>query len=112
VEVMALKGATQIQVWFPDRPLDEKEMEKFNIVLNKVSGEFDFDILANQFDIGDLLMWGFDEEDLGLGKPEKAKKVVKPVISLEFTDKETMLEYIQKCEEIAQISCAKMRVKG
>lgn len=112
IEVLSLKGAKEIEVWYPDRELSDKEVEEFNIVLNKVSGEFDYDTLANQFDIGDLLNWGFDEDDLGLEKPMKVKKPDKAIISLEFSDKETMMEYIQQCEEISQQSAAKMKIKG
>lgn len=112
VEVMALKGATEINCWVPHRELNEKEVEELNIVLNRVGGEWDYDILANEWDIGDLLTWGFEEIDLGLDKPEKPKKEPKPVISLEFSDKDTMLEHLQKCEEIAQTSSAKMKVRG
>lgn len=112
VEVMALKGATEIQVWVPDRQLDEKEAEQFCIMLNRVGGDWDYDVLANSWDVGDLLTWGFDEDDLGLGKIEKPKPQPKPVISLEFIDKDSMLEHIQKCEEIAASSSAKMKVKG
>ena len=112
IEVLRLKGTTEIECWIPDRQLDEKEVEELNIRLNRNNGDWDYDILANTFDIGDLLTWGFDEDDLGLGKAEKPKKEPKPVISLEFMDKDTMLEYIQKCEEIAQLSSAKMKVRG
>ena len=42
---------------------DEREL---NIRLNKSGGEWDFDILANQFDIEELKDWGFKEIELGL----------------------------------------------
>jgi DNA modification methylase len=41
----------------------EKEKE-LNVRLNKNTGEFDFDMLANNFDVSDLLDWGFDEKEL------------------------------------------------
>ncbi len=112
IEVLRRKGATFVECWVPDRLLDAKEVEEINIRLNRNNGSWDYDILANTFDIGDLLTWGFDEDDLGLGKAEKPKKQAKPVISLEFSDKETMLEYMEKCEAIAMESSAKMKVKG
>ena len=44
-----------------------KEQEKeLNIRLNKNTGDFDMDILANEFDIEDLTDWGFKHIDLGL----------------------------------------------
>ncbi len=112
VSVMAGKGASEITCWIPDRYLDEKEVEELNVRLNRNTGSWDYDVLANVYDVGDLLMWGFEEDDLGLGKNEKPKKEPKPVITLEFSDKETMLDYLQRCEEIAQQSAAKMKVRG
>jgi len=112
IEVMALKGATELEVWYPDRTLAEKDFEELNITLNLVNGDWDHDILANSWEVGDLLRWGFEEDELGLGKPEKKARVVKPVISLEFSDSDTMLKYLEKCEEIASESCAKLKVKG
>ena len=112
VEVLLAKGIKEAECWVPESLLSEKEVEELNIRLNRNNGAFDFDILANSFEITDLLTWGFDQDDLGLDKPEKAKKPEKAVISLEFSDKDTMLGYIQKCEEIAAQSSAKMKVKG
>tara|TARA_Y100000592_G_scaffold89953_1_gene147931 strand:- start:2325 stop:2903 length:579 start_codon:yes stop_codon:yes gene_type:complete len=42
---------------------DEREL---NIRLNKSGGEFDMDILANEFEIEELKDWGFKEIELGL----------------------------------------------
>mgnify|MGYP003132696934 CR=1 FL=1 len=42
---------------------DEKEL---NVRLNKNNGEFDFDLLANNFDIDELVDWGFKHIELGL----------------------------------------------
>lgn len=42
----------------------EKEKE-LNIRLNKNSGQFDKDMLANLFDTSELLEWGFEEYEFG-----------------------------------------------
>ena len=44
-----------------------RQAEQANIVANKAGGEWDWDILANQFDVPDLLDWGFTEFDLQMG---------------------------------------------
>ena len=44
----------------------EHQCEMANIVANKAGGEWDFDILANEFELDDLLNWGFIEHDLDL----------------------------------------------
>jgi hypothetical protein len=41
----------------------DKEKE-LNVRLNKNTGQFDMDMLANHFDTEDLLEWGFDEGEL------------------------------------------------
>lgn len=105
------KGVQQAECWVPSRILDENEIEELNIRLNH-GGSWDYDILANAFDVGDLLSWGFDEDELGLGEKEKPKKKEKFVISFEFEEKDTMLDYIGRCEELAAESDAKMKIKG
>jgi ParB-like chromosome segregation protein Spo0J len=46
--------------------LTKEEERELNIRLNKSGGEFDMDILANEFDIEELTDWGFKEIELGL----------------------------------------------
>ena len=46
--------------------LSKEEERELNIRLNKSGGEFDMDILANEFDIDELVDWGFKEIELGL----------------------------------------------
>jgi ParB-like chromosome segregation protein Spo0J len=46
--------------------LTKEEERELNIRLNKSGGEFDMDILANEFDIEELKDWGFKEIELGL----------------------------------------------
>tara|TARA_Y100000593_G_scaffold16955_1_gene33788 strand:+ start:141 stop:647 length:507 start_codon:yes stop_codon:yes gene_type:complete len=46
--------------------LNKEQERELNIRLNKNSGEFDMDILANEFDIDNLVDWGFKHIDLGL----------------------------------------------
>ena len=46
--------------------LTKEEERELNIRLNKSGGEFDLDILANEFEIEELKDWGFKEIELGL----------------------------------------------
>jgi hypothetical protein len=43
----------------------EKEKE-LNVRLNKNNGKWDWDILANQFEVDDLIDWGFVKEELSI----------------------------------------------
>lgn len=42
----------------------EGQCEKANVIANKAGGDWDFDILANEFEFDDLLDWGFDKDRL------------------------------------------------
>jgi DNA modification methylase len=53
-------------VYVPDRELTEKEIEELSIRLNRNTGEWDFDILANEWEPLDLISWGFDPQELAL----------------------------------------------
>ena len=56
-----------VDVRVASRPLTEKEREKLTVYLHKgATGEWDFDILANEFEIDELLEWGFEPFELGL----------------------------------------------
>jgi len=50
----------EIEVWYPDRELDKKEVEELNIRLNANQGEWDKDVLASQWNLSDLNEWGMD----------------------------------------------------
>lgn len=70
-KVLEKLGIKEVDCWVPDREISDKEVEELCLRLNKNTGEFDYDILANQFDCLDLLNWGFDAGDLlGMDKIE------------------------------------------
>ena len=46
--------------------LNKEQERELNIRLNKSGGEFNMDILANEFDIDELVDWGFKHIELGL----------------------------------------------
>ena len=60
-------GDYEIECRQSDRALSEKEREKLTIFLHKgAAGEWDWDILANEFEMDDLLDWGFEGYELGV----------------------------------------------
>lgn len=72
-------GYKEIECWVPNVDLNDKQVEKLNLMLNRVHGEFDYDILANEFEIPDLLDSGFlptdfDLEDILDEKKEETEK--------------------------------------
>jgi len=79
--VLEASGVKEIECWIPDRELSDKEVEELNIRLNKNTGSWDFDVLANEFELDDLLDWGFDKGELDLDLwAEDAPEDVEPQI--------------------------------
>lgn len=58
----------QIDVRVPDRELSIDEVRELNVRLNKNVAEWDFDTLANEFEVDELLEWGFSEWELHIDK--------------------------------------------
>lgn len=80
VQINKLPADTLVDTRVPNRPLTEKEKQELIIRLRKNTGEFDFDKLANFFDVDDLLAWGFSEAELGLDEYEKyTSKIESPL---------------------------------
>ena len=53
-------GFVEIDVLVPSRILTEQEFNRVLVSDNIQLGEFDMDILANHFEINDLIDWGMD----------------------------------------------------
>jgi len=58
------RGDEEIDVRVPNRQLNDKEAQEYNIRSNKNTGDWDFDLLANAFEQSDLLDWGFSDREL------------------------------------------------
>jgi hypothetical protein len=70
-----------VDVRVPDRELTDREAEELAIRLNKNSGSWDFDALANNFELDDLLDWGFEKRELDLDLwADEAPEDVEPQI--------------------------------
>lgn len=72
-KILEKSGIKEVDCYVPDRPLQDKEIEELNIRLNKNTGDWDFDILANQWDLSDLVEWGFDPAELLLDPIEEVE---------------------------------------
>ena len=92
--------------------LNKEQERELNVRLNKSGGEFDMDILANEFDIDELVDWGFKHIDLGLNidkieennytqkieAPIYEPKGVKPKVS-ELYNQDKGLELLEKIKK-------------
>lgn len=78
VRTLRKMGHKEVDVSIPDNLLSEKEVEELNIRLNKISGNWDFDLLGNAWDPDDLVEYGFSMEELHLeeipGKEEEEEE--------------------------------------
>lgn len=93
VRTLKKMGHKEIEVEVPNRLLDEKEVEELNIRHNRNTGSFDDDMLANQFDIEDLIDWGFSGEYFeGPHKEEKTEKAKKWKAIFEFSSEDDVQE--------------------
>ncbi len=81
------KPSDLIEVLKASRPLSDIEFKRLNIRDNLSFGDFDFDILANNFEIDNLIDWGMDANMFPNIEPE-----------LEVVEKKKDDENKLKCE--------------
>lgn len=99
----------RVKCWVPEEDvLTEQDIDELNIRLNKNQGEWDWDILANEWDIHDLVDWGFEDSDFDEVKPEKKKK---PSVTYEFSDKQDLQDFMSQVEAIGNGNIEKTKVK-
>lgn len=63
IEVLKKHKIKEIECWVPNSELSEKEVEELNIRLNR-GGTFDYDILANEYEMQELAEYGFTPAEL------------------------------------------------
>lgn len=64
VKTLLSLGEETCECWIPDRELTDEEVSELNIRLNKATGDWNWEILANQFPYEKLLDWGFEEKEV------------------------------------------------
>ena len=75
VRVLKNMKIKTIECWIPDKQLEQEDIDHLCVGLNLNQGQWDYDILANEFDPLDLLKWGFTEEQL-LGKYKETEEAL------------------------------------
>ncbi len=74
IKILKSMKAKTIECRVPNRLLSDEDVEELCIGLNLHQGSFDYDILGDQWDLCDLLKYGFTEEQLmGCFEKKKAK---------------------------------------
>ncbi len=64
IRILKKMKTKNVECWVPDRQLEQEEIDHLCVGLNLNQGQWDYDILANQFNTIELLEWGFTEEQL------------------------------------------------
>jgi hypothetical protein len=66
-KVLEKNGIKEVDCYLPERKLTKAEFKELNVRLNKNrSQSWDFDLLANSFELPELLSFGFNEDELGV----------------------------------------------
>jgi ParB-like chromosome segregation protein Spo0J len=71
LKVLAEEGCDYCDCWVPSRLLNQDEVDELNIRLNKNTGDWDWDILANDWEMDDLMEWGFTIKDFHMEPQDK-----------------------------------------
>jgi hypothetical protein len=98
----------EVECWVHDgEEISNEEIDELNIRLNRNTGQWDWDKLANEWDVNLLCEWGFKCEDFDDPLPKQSR----PKVILEFEDSDSLNNAMDFINEIAVQSGAKMKVK-
>ena len=78
IKILKKMKIKDVECWVPNKMLDEEEIDHLCIGLNLNQGEFDYDILSNDWNPIDLLKWGFTEEQL-LASAREIEEIAGPM---------------------------------
>lgn len=86
LKVLKTMGCKEIECWVPSQTLTNAQVDELNIRLNKNTGDWNWECLANEWEIEDLVDWGFDLAEFGIHENESCDE-----------EQETDKEEKQKC---------------
>jgi DNA modification methylase len=69
VAILNEAGIKEVECWVPHRDLTDNECDELLLRLNRNLGEWDWDILGNEFDPLELMEFGFEASEF-LGSPD------------------------------------------
>lgn len=117
-----LEGDVEIDVRIPNRKLSKSEAEEYMIRSNKNIGGWDKDILANNFDIKNLLDFGFSEIELGIDvddinnkDKEETIKLEKPINKIHYLisiPENSLVDIQEQIKKISQIENIEIHVSA
>ncbi len=106
-------GFDSVECWVLDGDeLSDEEIDELNIRLNKNQGDWDWEKLANEWDVNELVNWGFDEKEFEDALPSMKK----PKVTFEFEDGDELKEFVDKMQEFPEKESGgwsyKMKIKS
>lgn len=109
IRILREKGIQEIECYVADAQLSVSDAEELALSLNKKTADWDWDKLANEFDLESLLASGFEAKDF-VGKGEKSSK---PCISFDFDTQDELEEAVEKVLSFSiDLKGCKVRVKN
>lgn len=102
-------GESSVECLMPSRDLTDAEVDELNIRLNKNTGEWDYDKLANEWDINFLVEWGFSVKEFH--DEGKGVEVKKPRVTIEFDNREALEESMNILNELQSNCKCKVKLK-
>ncbi len=74
IRILKKKKIKSVECWVAEEQLSDEDIDELCIGLNLHQGAWDYDLLANNFEVIDLLKYGFSEEQL-LGDAKEAENI-------------------------------------
>lgn len=108
--ILKQMGVEDVEVYVPSRQLTPDESMELNLRHNQNTGSWDWDVLANEFEVADLLECGFNISQLTGEEPEQ-KAPKKPWAKFEFTTQKDLSDCLEALEEVASTCGAKLKVR-
>lgn len=109
IRILLTQGIKELECYVCDELLTERDAEELALSLNKKTGDWDWDKLANEFDYESLLAGGFDAKDF-TGKTPKSSK---PSITFDFESQEDLDNATDRLLEISsELERCKVRIKN
>ncbi len=108
VQILKSLGVEEVECWVNQSDdLTNEEIDELNIRLNKNTGQWNWDILANEWDPNMLCQWGFKPDEFDDPLP----KVNKPKVIFEFVDSDSMEDAMGLISDILTHSGDKVKMK-
>lgn len=107
LKVLQKMGYKECNVNVPSRQLNDKEVEELNYRHNENGGFFDYDMLANKYEMTDLMLWG----DNPLKAEEVQPKAKKAKAIFEFKTQEALQSAVESLQELSLILDANLKIK-